>query len=113
MASDWEAPVILDMASLLSASVKILSVTAFHTAYLRIAASKPYRQTDDERDNQHDRNQHGWTAFARDLQVHLGLGKLPASFRQRGLQLPPVVLDLLFHVAEMTRSAGQFSFQTK
>src|SRR5262245_30232880 len=101
------------MASLLSAAVKILGVAAFHTAYLRIAASNPYRPTDDERDHQHDQDQRGWTAFARDLQVHLGLGKLTPSLRQRGLQLPSVGLDLLFHVAEMTRSAAQFALQTK
>src|SRR5262245_809221 len=113
MTSVWESPVILDMALLLSSAVKILSVTAFPTAYLRIAGSKPYHPTDEERNEQRSQDQRGRIAFARDLQILLGPGKLLAGLRQSRLQLLPAGFDLLLHAAEVMRPAAQLALQTK
>src|SRR4030095_6296714 len=101
------------MVLLLSAAVKILSVTAFHTAYLRIAPSKPYHRTDEERNDQRSQDQHGRIAFASDLQVLLGPGKLLAGLRQEGLQLLPTGFDLLLHAGEEMTPAAQLALQTK
>src|SRR5262245_8750467 len=49
--------------------------------------------------------------FARDFQVLLSLGKLLASLRQFGLQLLSAGLDLLFHAAQVMRSADQLALQ--
>src|SRR5215475_15125859 len=99
------------MTFLLSAAVKILSITAFHTAYLRIAASKPYHPTDEERNDQRSQDQHGRIALARDLQVLLGPGNLLAGIRQEGLQLLPAGFDLLLHAAEVMRPSDQLALQ--
>src|SRR5262245_32670962 len=101
------------MASLLSAAVKILSLTALHTAYFLIAASKPYHPTDEERNDQRSQDQHGRIAFARDCKVLLGPGKLLAGLRQEGLQLLPAGFDLLLHAAKVLRPAAQLALQTK
>src|SRR5215813_13810959 len=113
MTSVWESPGILDIALLLSAAVKILSVTAFHTAYLRTVASKPYHPTDEEGNDQRSQDQHGRIALARDLQVLLGPGKLLEGIRQKGLQILPAGFDLLLHAAEVMRPADQLALQTK
>src|SRR5262245_28150532 len=113
MTSVWESPGILDLSLLLSAAVKILSVTAFHTAYLRIAASKPYHPTDEEGNDQRSQDQHGRILLARDLQVLLGPGNLLAGLRQEGLQPLPTCFDLLLHAAEVMRPAAQLALQTK
>src|SRR5215831_6911321 len=113
MASFWEAPGILDMASLLSAAVKILSLTAFHIAYLRTAASKLYHPTDEERDDQRGQDQRRRIALARDRQVLLGTGKLLAGLHQEWLQLLPAGFDLLLHAAKVLRPAAQLALQTK
>src|SRR5262249_45649046 len=91
----------------------ILSVTAFHTAYLRTVASKPYHPTDEEGNDQRSQDQHGRIALARDLQVLLGPGKLLEGIRQKGLQILPAGFDLLLHAAEVMRPADQLALQTK
>src|SRR5215470_4300795 len=101
------------MASLLRAAVKILSVTAFHTVYFRIAASKLYHPTDEERNDQRSQDQHGRITLARDRQVVLGPGKLLAGLRQERLQLLPAGFDLLLHATEVMRPAAQLALQTK
>src|SRR5262245_54066010 len=113
MASFREAPGILDMASLLSATVKNLSVTAFRNAYFRIAASKLYHPTDEKRNDQRSQDQSWGIALTRDRQVLLGPGKLLAGLRQEGLQLLPTGFDLLLHAAEVLRPAAQLALQTK
>src|SRR5690349_6324013 len=120
MASACESTEILDMASLLSSTLCILRSslradlsTAFHIAYLRMAASKLYHPTDEERDDQRSQDQHGRIALVRDRQVPLGLGKLLAGLRQEGLQLLPAGFDLLLHATEVMRPAAQLALQTE
>src|SRR5262249_398848 len=104
---------ILDMASLLCAAAIIQSVTAFHTAYLRIAASKPYHPTDEERYDQRSQDQHGRIALARDRQVLPCPGKLLAGLRQGGLRLRPAGFDLLLQGGGVGPPAAQLALQTK